>query len=510
MKSRRPAGMVLVFVLVMIVILGLAVFGVAERMLLERKAAMRLGRRAQARASAESGVEMARQFLDRQPGEQDGAGGSYDNPQLFRDILVADDALPRDRGRFTLVAPRVQDGASATIRFGLEDESTRINLRTILSMDQATAGNAKNMLMGLPGMTDSIADAILDWIDADSTPRPQGAEADYYSAITPPYAPRNGPPATIEELLLVRGVTPQLLFGLDAALLADRGSANKTGNALDGVDNSDGSMDHGWAAYLTVYSMESNLRADGTPKINLNGSDLQKLYNNLQKVLDPQWATFIVAYRQNGAQGQSPPGAPAGSAAGTPDFTIKPTATLTSVLDLIGVRTSVKFQGARNPTSLNSPFANDRTAMGTYLPKLLDNTTVSAAPAIAGRININQAPRAVLAGLPGMTPDLLDQIIAKRVPDRVAANPDRRYETWLLTEGLVPLATMKTLMPYVNAGGSVFRAQAVGFFDDGGTTAHVEAVLDASKRPTSVLFWRDVSHLGIGYTPDPAHPQKTE
>ena len=46
---------------------------------------------------------------------------------------------------------------------------------------------------------------------------PNGAESDYYGSLSPPYAPRNGPPVTIEELLLVRGVTPQLLFGLDAA-----------------------------------------------------------------------------------------------------------------------------------------------------------------------------------------------------------------------------------------------------------------------------------------------------
>ena len=180
------------------------------------------------------------------------------------------------------------------------------------------------------------------------------------------------------------------------------------------------------------------------------------------------------------------------------------------MLDLIGVRTSVQFQGARNITSLNSPFSADRTAMGSYLPKLLDNTTVSADPAIAGRININQAPRVVLAGIPGMTPDLLDQIIAKRVPDRVAANPNHRYETWILTEGIVPLAAMKTLMPYINAGGSVYRAEAVGFFDGGGPTAHVEAIFDAGKRPTSLLFWRDVSHLGIGYTPDMARPETIE
>ena len=252
---------------------------------------------------------MARQYLNRSKTALDGDGGGYDNPQRFRDVLVVDDDLPRDRGRFTINAPRIRDRASADVRFGLEDESTRINLRTILKADQAGEGSARKMLMALPGMNDSIADAILDWIDEDSTPRQVGAEMSYYSSLTPGYAPRNGPPATIEELLLVRGVTPQLLFGLDAARMASSDAAAQD-NALQGVDNSDGSMDHGWAAYLTLYSMESNLRQDGTPKINLNAADLKKLYDEIERALGAEWATFIVAYRQNGSQGTIQPARP--------------------------------------------------------------------------------------------------------------------------------------------------------------------------------------------------------
>jgi hypothetical protein len=360
------------------------------------------------------------------------------------------------------------------------------------------------MLMALPGMTYLIAESILDWIDDDNTPRQQGAEGDYYSSLSPGYALRNAPPATIEELLLVRGVTPQLLFGLDAARMAGS-TASKNDQSIEGVDNSDYSMDHGWAAYLTLWSMESNLREDGTPKINLNGDDLKKLHDDLKKVFSAEWATFIVAYRQNGSQGAIPPGAARKPAvAGTLDYSKKPTATLGSVLDLVGVRTSAKFEGAKKNTSLDSPFADERSAMTEYLPRLLDNTTTSAGPATAGRINVNQAPRVVLAGIPGMTPELLDQIFSKRVSDPVATGADRRYETWLLTEGLVPLKVMKKLMPFVTAGGSVYRVQAVGNFDQGGPAAHLEVILDASKRPTGILFWKDVSHLAIGYSPKTA------
>ena len=165
--------------------------------------------------------------------------------------------------------------------------------------------------MALPSMTDEISDAILDWLDADDTPRDNGAESDYYASLTPPYAPRNGPIQSIEELLLVRGVTPQLLFGLDAAPMGLI-EASPDGT-LDGVDNSDGSMDHGWAAYFTLYSAESTSKSDGTAKINLNGNDLQKLYNDLKTALDENSAMFIVLYRAGGKPApDSANGQPAG------------------------------------------------------------------------------------------------------------------------------------------------------------------------------------------------------
>ncbi len=44
--------------------------------------------------------------------------------------------------------------------------------------------------MGLPGMTVEIADAILDYIDADEEPRPYGAESEYYRSSLVPIEPR--------------------------------------------------------------------------------------------------------------------------------------------------------------------------------------------------------------------------------------------------------------------------------------------------------------------------------
>ena len=60
---------------------------------------------------------------------------------------------------------------------------------------------------------ESLADAILDWRDPDSLVRLHGAEDDYYLALRQPYATKNAPFDSVEELLLVRGMTRALLFG---------------------------------------------------------------------------------------------------------------------------------------------------------------------------------------------------------------------------------------------------------------------------------------------------------
>ena len=104
--------------------------------------------------------------------------------------------------------------------------------------------------MNLPGMTEDIAAAMLNWVDEDEAPRQFGAEADYYRGLDTPYAPRNSRPESLEELLLVRGVTRALLFGLDANrdYLVDPEEARGGGLAPDADAGG------GWASLLTVSS----------------------------------------------------------------------------------------------------------------------------------------------------------------------------------------------------------------------------------------------------------------
>jgi general secretion pathway protein K len=60
---------------------------------------------------------------------------------------------------------------------------------------------------------DVIIDSILDWRDTDDLHRLNGAENDYYRSLTEPYDCKNAPFDAVEELLLVRGITPELFYG---------------------------------------------------------------------------------------------------------------------------------------------------------------------------------------------------------------------------------------------------------------------------------------------------------
>jgi len=355
-------------------------------------------------------------------------------------------------------------------------------------------------------MTEDVADAILDWIDSDDEPREFGCESEYYATLQPPYVPKNAPLDTVEELLLVRGVTPNLLFGYDTNRngVLDPHEQGPGDAAAIAMDPTMRAMVRGWAPYLTLYSAEKNVNAMGLPRINLNQDDMATLYDELSQVFGPEWATFIVAYRQNGPyDGEES----AGELSGELDLSLPGETRITQVLDLVGKRVQARLAGGQT-VILDSPFPADLLALPTYLPTLMDNCTANPSPSIPGRININQAPRAILLGIPGMTPELVDQIIETRVPFPSSADEAARFqhETWLLTEGILvtedgepDISTMRQLMPFVTAGGDVFRAQIVGYYQGAGAAARCEVVIDSTGVVPRVLFWRDLSHLGRGY-----------
>jgi hypothetical protein len=511
-------GIVLVIVLIVVAMLSLGAYAFTEIMLSHHEGALMSVKQAQSRALVDSGVASAQMFLAQDEQTRLDSGGDYNNPGAFQNLIVVESEEPEEVGCVTVLSAKVEsDGNLDGVRYGLEDESTRLNLNALIVADEVMEGGGRTLLMGLPGMTEDIADAILDWIDPDEEPREFGVEFDYYAGLSPPYAPKNGGLETVEELLLVRGVTPSLLFG---------GDVNRNG-MIDGhetVGSSEPGMERGWSAYLTLFSKESNKTSAGEPRINVNGDDLQQLHEDISAALSAEWADFIILYRQYGpyTEQSSEGGADSNAATGaaTIDFNVEASTTIGQLYELIGARVAIPVEEEESmeggdgeggeggeggdeeeeePIIVPSPIPE-----GDYsqLPEMVDVLTAWSGDFMPGRININQAPRPVLLGIPGISEIVVDSIISARSPDPAAEDAGRQDETWLLVEGLVTLGEMRTLAPFVTGGGDVKRGQFVGYFQGGGIASRAEVIFDATETIPRILSYRDISHLGRGYALD--------
>ena len=690
--SRLPVrrGSVLVIVTILVALLTLGAYTFSEFMVVETQAASAFGRDTQAKALADSGVELAAAILSDRT-ELD-PQSLYNNPSRFQGITIRNASSPRGRGLVSLVAGLEYDTAGSQPRFGLVNESSKINLNRLTRMGLDNA-QARQLLMGLPQMTEDTADAILDFLDEDANPREQGCEDEYYGQFG--ITARNGPLDSLDELLLVRGVTPDLLYGEDLNRNGVLDPNENDGERTPPFDNADGALFPGWVQFLTLFSVEVNTQADGTAKIDVNKNGLGELYDLIEPVLGQEIATYVVAYRlqgpydpsqQNsnptggntlasnsagggnagrnmagGGPGQSSGGGRGGAGAGagggrgggagpgggggspsggspsggnpagggrsgggaggggaagggaqtvtpsapssaqtttpslpsggsrttptqgsggstttTPrqvggggggaggmsgggggaitysqrtgatqvggqpagqstagsinsmrntavqaattaanavfsaqgqvtragiDLTAGAKASLNSLYDLIGTQVQVNINGT--PTVLDSPFTADAAAMREYLPKLLDALATNTSRTISGRININDARRETLFAIPGMTEQMAEQIAALQASLKGAGDGtlDLLTPGWLYIHKVADLPTLSALDPYITTGGDVYRVNSVGFFAEGGGTARVEAVIDATQTPSQIVFTRDLTNLGAAYSP---------
>lgn len=565
--KHRPnrKGFFLIVVLVVVAVATLAAYSFTDTMLAFDDAANLVGDQVQTRAVAESAIEMTRLILSQSAEMRDTLGGIYNNPAIFQAIQVVPATDDARSVNFSIVAPAMNEmGRLSGIRYGLRNESSRLNVNALISLDKnadllmpalnlisgdsadftnslqsspAISGQdpselslPQSLLMSLPGMTLQIADSILDWLDEDSDPRPNGSELEYYSVLPTPYAPKNGPIDSVEELLLVRGVTPDLLFGIDS----NRNGVVDPAEQQRGVVDATQTSSLGWTSFLTVHGYESNKRRDGTPKIDVNQDDLEVLYQQLSGVIEnPDYSSYIVAFRvggqssiakaatsasagntQSSSQSSSNPGStgdksqqPAG-AGGMPqsvntnipvwtgnqisklDLTGGGTK-LTQILDLIDSTVTIGGQSYR------SPFTSDPLQMASYMPLLMDALSTIEFDKMPGRININECPAELLYGVPILEAETVEAILEARAQFNESEN--RRYETWLLVEGLVTLDTMRTLTPLFTGGGDVFSAQIIAYYETSSTATRLETVIDATGVNPRIANLRDLSHLGRGF-----------
>jgi general secretion pathway protein K len=90
----------------------------------------------------------------------------------------------------------------------IEDQQGLFNLNNLVSNGKLDAIQYARFqrLLSILGLRAELADALVDWIDADNQPQPSGgAEDETYLALDPAYRASNQPLIDIDELALVRG-----------------------------------------------------------------------------------------------------------------------------------------------------------------------------------------------------------------------------------------------------------------------------------------------------------------
>lgn len=492
---RRKQKGILLFV-VSVIILILAVGGVSLLLLMrtEYEATLIRSEELQLTGTVRSAVALIKQIVALPRPQLIEYGGVYDNPDLFRNIPIenTENNSEKARSSFTILAPRFTKEQIEGIRFGLVNESTKLNLGTLLRWDQESPGIGKKILMKLPGISSSEADSILDWIDPDENPRDQGAEVVWYESQKRPYRPRNALPVFLEELLLVRDIERKQLFGSDEDFPFNQ-EANPITDELSGSFSENQKREGNeesvpWCHLLTVFSAEKDLDPNGEPRIDLNEANLEFLYGEIVRRLDQDLANFIIYYRQYGPSSEQK----VSSASMTqsketekPNFTISSQYLFKTPLDIVGSMVSLP-----NGTRLISPIP-DEEQNSQKLMHYLDFASVGESTLFFGRININESPRIILECIPGLSDADVHRILSERPDPDQYGSDSYRHSTWMYTKKIVDLEKMKDLWSRTTTGGDVYRASIRASVANRGTEIRAEVVVDNTVDPPRQAFFKE-------------------
>lgn len=207
---ERRGGFAIIVVLIVIMALGILAGGFALSMKVEMRLAANSGDDAEMEWLGRSGVELGRYVLGQSTPQfaslnQIWAGGPGAGPEtngVLMSISLVDNEL--GDGRFSV---RIVD----------QERRLGINLNLPEQQKRALFDRACSLIGVDPDAASTIGDSILDWIDLDEASHLNGTESDFYQTMPWPYTAKNGPIDDLAELMLVRGVTPEIYWGPAAA-----------------------------------------------------------------------------------------------------------------------------------------------------------------------------------------------------------------------------------------------------------------------------------------------------
>ncbi|GIW76871.1 MAG: hypothetical protein KatS3mg104_1934 [Phycisphaerae bacterium] len=277
--------------------------------------------------------------------------------------------IPIGGGYFWIVRPNYGDDSLPT--YGLLDETSKLNLNTV-SLDS---------LRLLPGMTDNLAGAIVDWRDSDDEISDNGAESGTYLSKRDGYRTKNAPFESVEELLLVEGMTPELLYGYSAG----------TRTVVSEYYQMRGLCD-----FFTVFTRQPNTASDGTARININIQRTQ--------------ARELLREKLSRSRGDE-------------------------IMNLLGTQPVEDVFDLASKTRMTY---DELLLVCDYL------TTRPTNQQQRGLININQAPREVLLTLPNLSESEVDSLISRRSTESMTHPTSIAWVYDVLKEKSVGLANLIT------------------------------------------------------------------
>lgn len=200
------SGVALIMVMVAIFALSVLVGAFAYSMKVETKLAQNANNGETLIWLGRSGVELARWVLAEQmtiPGEP------YDSlNQKWAGGPGSINASNSPLASVSLDNYRIGEG-TVSIKITDLERKVNINLATEPVLQQTLTS------LGMDASeAPAVADGILDWIDSDDATRINGAESDYYQGMEAPYYAKNGVIDDLSELLLIRGISQEVYWGI--------------------------------------------------------------------------------------------------------------------------------------------------------------------------------------------------------------------------------------------------------------------------------------------------------
>jgi len=422
-RQRENQGLVIIAVLWTVVILIVITAAVARTSRLDTKISVVRGQSVKCSWANRAGLETAIAELNEDLPDSDCLSELWsDNPD-YNNVQLS--------------------GCVLSIR--VTDEAGKLNVNTA----------SAEQLLDLPRMTEEAADAIIDWRDGDDEMRPSGAEAGYYENLQYPYRIRNGQFRTIRQLLAVKGIDRQMLYGEDMNLNGELDFNEDDGDETPPPDNEDGRLDQGLIAYLTCWSYDNNLDAAGSKRININNASKNAMVRSLQ--VPKPVAEWIVENRNNG-------------------------------FDSIGDLIDSHSPESPDDVSNNSPGIDLQS-----FSQIVDHITVSDEDNIPGMVNVNTAPREVLTAIIGPRDSgeqLADDIIAYRGTLLYGL----QSVADLLNVESVDVKQFKELVDHITVRSNVYMVRCFTQATNGqdwGIRRVSEAIVDRSKSPCKVMYWHE-------------------